>query len=121
MEPIEFIPRLGGLGLGATPRAPPPDLKRKIRKPGEVEKKVVHLYSWTFLTILCTIVHMVVMGSEHCIFGCPRLQNMLVQHITYFGKVTNFRYHENLYLAKVTCYTVYKTLHEKCVVPSNSA
>ena len=40
IEPIEFIPRLGGLGLGATPKAPPPDKKPWIRKPGEVAKKV---------------------------------------------------------------------------------
>ena len=39
IEPIEFIPRVGGLGLGATPRVPPPDPRRRIKKPGEEEKK----------------------------------------------------------------------------------
>ena len=38
-EPIEFIPRLGGLGLGATPRAPR-ETKKRIKKPGEEEHKV---------------------------------------------------------------------------------
>ena len=38
-EPIEFIPRLGGLGLGATPRAPR-ETKKRIKKPGEEERKV---------------------------------------------------------------------------------
>ncbi len=38
-EPIEFIPRVGGLGLGATPKAPEKKPGR-IRKPGETERKV---------------------------------------------------------------------------------
>ena len=40
-EPIEFIPRVGGLGLGATPRAPPPEKKGRIKKPGEDTKKKI--------------------------------------------------------------------------------
>ena len=38
-EPIEFIPRLSGLGLGATQRAHQETTKR-IKKPGEEERKV---------------------------------------------------------------------------------
>ena len=44
IEPIEFIPRIGGLGLGATPRAPPPEKKDRIKKPGEEPKKVLGPY-----------------------------------------------------------------------------
>ena len=44
IEPIEFIPRIGGLGLGATPRAPPPEKKNRIKKPGEDPKKVLGPY-----------------------------------------------------------------------------
>ena len=44
IEPIEFIPRVGGLGLGATPRAPPPEKKDRIKKPGEEPKKVLGPY-----------------------------------------------------------------------------
>ncbi len=39
MEPIEFTGRIGRHGLGSTPRAPPPDSKRRIKKPGEEERK----------------------------------------------------------------------------------
>ena len=39
VEPIEFIPHPGGLGLGATPKPPEPK-KNKIKKPGEIERKV---------------------------------------------------------------------------------
>ena len=35
---------MGGLGLGATPRAPPPDKRKRIKKPGEVERKVAGPY-----------------------------------------------------------------------------
>lgn len=38
-EPIEFIPRLGGLGLGAAPRPQEKPERRRIRKPGEEERK----------------------------------------------------------------------------------
>ena len=41
-EPIEFIPHVGGLGLGALPRAAPPKKKNWIKKPGEEAPKVLH-------------------------------------------------------------------------------
>ena len=37
-EPIEFISRPRGLGLGATPKAAE-EKKKRIRKPGEEERK----------------------------------------------------------------------------------
>ncbi len=39
VEPIEFVGRIGRHGLGATPKAPPPDSRRRIKKPGEEERK----------------------------------------------------------------------------------
>ena len=39
VEPIEFIPHPGGLGLGATPKPPEPK-KNRVKKPGEIERKV---------------------------------------------------------------------------------
>ena len=44
-EPIEFIPHVGGLGLGALPRAAPPKKKNWIKKPGEEAPKVLHTHS----------------------------------------------------------------------------
>ena len=38
-EPIEFISRPRGLGLGATPKAAEEKKKKRIRKPGEEERK----------------------------------------------------------------------------------
>ncbi|KAL5516163.1 hypothetical protein EMCRGX_G001436, partial [Ephydatia muelleri] len=43
-EPIEFISRPRGLGLGATPKAAEEKKKKRIRKPGEEERKVSHPY-----------------------------------------------------------------------------
>ena len=40
VEPIEAIPNLGGLGLGATAKPPEPK-KKKIKKMGEIELKVL--------------------------------------------------------------------------------
>ncbi|XP_019849722.1 PREDICTED: G patch domain and KOW motifs-containing protein-like [Amphimedon queenslandica] len=39
IEPIEYIPHPGGLGLGATPKPPDPKKKNRIKKPGEIEIK----------------------------------------------------------------------------------
>ena len=40
VEPIEFIARPHGLGLGAMPKPKEPPKKNRIKKPGEEPKKV---------------------------------------------------------------------------------
>ena len=47
MEPIEFIPHPGGLGLGATPKPPEPKTN-KIKKPG------LHTYIHIYIPVLST-------------------------------------------------------------------
>ena len=40
VAPIEFIPRMGKLGLGAAPKPQAMPVKKGPRKPGETDKKV---------------------------------------------------------------------------------
>ena len=40
VAPIEFIPRMGKLGLGAAPKPQAMPVKKRPRKPGETDKKV---------------------------------------------------------------------------------
>ena len=50
---------MGGLGLGATPRAPTEEKKKKIKKPGEQERKVsvyMCLHICTFCICVCVCV-----------------------------------------------------------------
>ena len=39
IAPIEFIPRMGKTGLGAAPKPQAMPDKKRIRKPGETERK----------------------------------------------------------------------------------
>ena len=57
MEPVEFIPRMGKLGLGAAPKPQMMPGKKRIKNPGEVEKKVLQIkimfLKWENLMYVC--------------------------------------------------------------------
>ena len=47
VAPVEFIPRMGKLGLGAAPKPKPMPDKKRPRKPGDTADKVPHTHART--------------------------------------------------------------------------
>lgn len=55
IEPVEFLGRPHMLGLGATPKPKEPPKKRRIKKPGEEEKKVSAMQPTSGLVMFATM------------------------------------------------------------------
>ena len=52
VAPVEFIPRMGKLGLGAAPRPEKLPERKRIKKPGETERKVTSVH--VHVCVQCT-------------------------------------------------------------------
>ena len=78
MEPIEFIPHPGGLGLGATPKPPEPK-KNKIKKPGEIERKVC----------TCTCIYIIICDNNYMKIHVPSMLAIGVETINKQMQQTN--------------------------------
>ena len=44
INPVEFVPRMGKLGLGAAPKPEVMPAKKRPRKPGDTDKKASYTY-----------------------------------------------------------------------------